>query len=136
MTSYDLDWLISVDDHVIEPPNVWVDRVPAKYRDGAPRMVRDGDDQCWLYEDKKVPTSGLCAVVGQDEGGVQPESRAVRRDAAGVLRPRRAARGHGPRRHPRVDLLPVVPALLRPALLGGEGQGARARSACRPTTTG
>ena len=22
-----LDWLISVDDHILEPPNVWVDRV-------------------------------------------------------------------------------------------------------------
>ena len=26
----ELDWLVSVDDHVIEPPNVWVDRAPAK----------------------------------------------------------------------------------------------------------
>ena len=25
-----LDWMISVDDHVIEPPSVWVDRLPAK----------------------------------------------------------------------------------------------------------
>ncbi len=25
-----LDWLISVDDHVIEPPNVWQDRVPKR----------------------------------------------------------------------------------------------------------
>ena len=53
-----LDWLISVDDHVIEPPNLWVDRVPAKDRDRAPRMVRDGDDEYWLYEDKRMPTLG------------------------------------------------------------------------------
>ncbi len=26
-TTYDLDWLISVDDHILEPPNLWVDRV-------------------------------------------------------------------------------------------------------------
>ena len=26
----ELDWLVSVDDHVIEPPNVWVDRLPAR----------------------------------------------------------------------------------------------------------
>ena len=25
--TYDLDWLISVDDHILEPPNLWVDRV-------------------------------------------------------------------------------------------------------------
>jgi hypothetical protein len=24
-----LDWLISVDDHILEPPNLWVDRVAA-----------------------------------------------------------------------------------------------------------
>ena len=28
--------IISVDDHVIEPPNVWQDRLPAKYKDDRP----------------------------------------------------------------------------------------------------
>ena len=37
----ELDWLVSVDDHVIEPPNVWVDRAPAKWRDDVPRLVDD-----------------------------------------------------------------------------------------------
>ncbi|ONH21862.1 amidohydrolase family protein [Pseudofrankia asymbiotica] len=32
--------LISVDDHVIEPGNVWQDRLPARYRDRGPRLVR------------------------------------------------------------------------------------------------
>ena len=31
--------LISVDDHVVEPPHVWADRLPAKYRDVGPRVV-------------------------------------------------------------------------------------------------
>src|SRR5262249_43654031 len=35
-----LPWFISVDDHVIEPPDVWTSRVPAKYRDAAPRYER------------------------------------------------------------------------------------------------
>ncbi len=35
-TEYNLDWLISVDDHILEPPNLWVDRVPKKDRDRAP----------------------------------------------------------------------------------------------------
>ena len=30
-----LDWLISVDDHILEPPNLWVDRGAAKDRDKA-----------------------------------------------------------------------------------------------------
>ena len=33
------DWIVSVDDHVIEPPNVWIDRLPAKYHDRAPAMA-------------------------------------------------------------------------------------------------
>ena len=27
--------LLSVDDHLIEPPHVWTDRLPAKYRESA-----------------------------------------------------------------------------------------------------
>ncbi len=40
LDSPELNWLVSVDDHVIEPPNVWLDRLPAKYRDVGPRMLR------------------------------------------------------------------------------------------------
>ena len=34
---------ISVDDHVVEPPHVFVDHIEPKFRDRAPRIVdRDG----------------------------------------------------------------------------------------------
>jgi hypothetical protein len=42
-TDSSLDWMISVDDHVIEPPGAWQDRVPARYKDVAPRMVEGPD---------------------------------------------------------------------------------------------
>ena len=32
--------IISVDDHVVEPPNVWQDRLPSKYAEVGPRVVR------------------------------------------------------------------------------------------------
>ena len=35
--------LISSDGHIVEPPDVWVDRVPAKYRDRCPRIERFPD---------------------------------------------------------------------------------------------
>ena len=35
-----LPMIISVDDHVVEPPNVWQDRLPSKYADIGPRIVR------------------------------------------------------------------------------------------------
>jgi predicted TIM-barrel fold metal-dependent hydrolase len=36
----DLPLIISVDDHVVEPPNLWMDRLPSSYRDIGPRVVR------------------------------------------------------------------------------------------------
>ena len=33
--------IISVDDHVIEHSNVWLDRLPAKYHDVGPRTVQE-----------------------------------------------------------------------------------------------
>ena len=58
--------LISVDDHIIEPPNVWVDRAPAKYKDRAPRVVPSDDgSEMWTYEDRAVPNSGLQALAGR-----------------------------------------------------------------------
>ena len=32
--------IISVDDHVVEPAGVWMDRLPSKYADIGPRIVR------------------------------------------------------------------------------------------------
>ena len=36
----ELPLIMSVDDHVVEPANVWSDRLPAKYVDVGPRIVR------------------------------------------------------------------------------------------------
>jgi predicted TIM-barrel fold metal-dependent hydrolase len=40
--------IISVDDHVIEPPNVWYDRLPRRDRDRGPRVVRDTHTVEWI----------------------------------------------------------------------------------------
>ena len=32
--------IISVDDHIMEPANVWQDRLPAKFKEVGPRLVR------------------------------------------------------------------------------------------------
>jgi predicted TIM-barrel fold metal-dependent hydrolase len=73
-TTYNLDWLISVDDHILEPPNLWVDRVAAKDRDRAPNMqVDDKGMDVWVYDGKKMPSSGLSAVVGKSKEEFSPE---------------------------------------------------------------
>ncbi len=68
-----LDWLISVDDHILEPPNLWLDRVATKDRDRAPHMETiDGMDY-WLYDGKRFPSSGLSAVAGKSKEEFSPE---------------------------------------------------------------
>jgi predicted TIM-barrel fold metal-dependent hydrolase len=69
--------LISVDDHVVEPPDMFEGRVPKKYADVAPRLVRkdDGTD-VWTYDGKEIPNIGLNAVAGRplEEYGMEPTS--------------------------------------------------------------
>ena len=36
----ELPMIVSVDDHVVEPANVWMDRLPSKYKDVGPRIIR------------------------------------------------------------------------------------------------
>lgn len=72
--------LISVDDHLIEHPRVWQDRLPAKYRDVGPKIVEQplGEGkpaaQVWKYEDRIYPYIGLNAVAGKkpEEYGLEP----------------------------------------------------------------
>jgi predicted TIM-barrel fold metal-dependent hydrolase len=68
-----LDWLISVDDHVLEPPDVWTSRLPAKDRDRAPHIETSDGMEYWLYDGKKMPHSGLSAVVGKAKEEFSPE---------------------------------------------------------------
>jgi predicted TIM-barrel fold metal-dependent hydrolase len=67
--------LVSVDDHVVEPPDMWEGRLPARWKDRVPRLVRkpDGTD-VWVFEGQQVPNVGLNAVAGRppDEYGMEP----------------------------------------------------------------
>jgi predicted TIM-barrel fold metal-dependent hydrolase len=67
--------VISVDDHLIEPPDLFAGRLPAALQEGAPRLVEDSDgSQCWIFEDNRYPNVGLNAVVGRprDEWSMEP----------------------------------------------------------------
>jgi predicted TIM-barrel fold metal-dependent hydrolase len=59
--------IVSVDDHVVEHPRVWLDRLPAKYADVAPRIERtpQGSD-VWIYENRQAGNFALNAVAGRD----------------------------------------------------------------------
>jgi predicted TIM-barrel fold metal-dependent hydrolase len=66
------EWMVSVDDHLIEPPHVWTARLPAKYKDVGPRIVNDDLGEAWFYEDKRIPTLGLSAAAGRSKEEFSP----------------------------------------------------------------
>jgi predicted TIM-barrel fold metal-dependent hydrolase len=58
--------LISVDDHIAEPADMFDAHVPAKYREFTPRVETDErGDQQWWYGDLKGRNLGLNAVAGK-----------------------------------------------------------------------
>jgi predicted TIM-barrel fold metal-dependent hydrolase len=66
--------ILSADDHIIEPPDLWVDRVPTKHRDRCPRIVERDGRQAWLYEDELtyIPMGSCRALPGHPEHGYPP----------------------------------------------------------------
>ena len=69
--------LVSVDDHVVEPPTMFEQHLPASYKAQAPRVVhkKDGSD-VWVFQGEQIPNIGLNAVVGRppEEYGMEPTS--------------------------------------------------------------
>ncbi len=61
--------LVSVDDHVVEPPSMqgyMRDHVPARFKARVPRVIRRADGtEAWLIEGTEVSTFGLNASAGR-----------------------------------------------------------------------
>src|SRR4051794_23534209 len=77
MTDIDDLILISVDDHVIEPPDLFVNHLDPKYMDRAPKLVRnDAGDDVWTFGSLVMETAALNAVAGRpkEEYGMEPQS--------------------------------------------------------------
>ena len=88
--------LISADGHVNEPPDVWVDRVPAALRDRAPKIVRFDEGDAWVIEGVSDPINfgmNACAGIAPEDmkgwcrfdeirrGGYDPAARIEEMDA-------------------------------------------------------
>jgi predicted TIM-barrel fold metal-dependent hydrolase len=93
--------MVSVDDHLVEPPDLFDHTLPERWRDRAPKVVRqpDGSD-VWTFEGQVIPNIGLNAVAGRpkEEYGIEPtafdemrpgcwdvDERVKDMDAGGVL---------------------------------------------------
>ena len=87
--------LVSADSHVNEPPDLWQDRVPAKFKDRAPRVERLAEGDAWILEGVADPVNfGWNACAGLDPkdmqgwvrfddiraGGYDPAARLVEMD--------------------------------------------------------
>jgi predicted TIM-barrel fold metal-dependent hydrolase len=77
--------LVSIDDHVVEPRDMFERHVPERWRDHAPRSVIDDDGvERWVFEGQHVGKAGLNAVVTwpKEEWGMDPASFAEMRPGA------------------------------------------------------
>jgi predicted TIM-barrel fold metal-dependent hydrolase len=101
--------IVSVDDHILEGPAIWADRLPARYQQAGPRLVREriGDNRwgctwqdVWHIEDVRVPLTRIDAPAGHPpedtddrpaiiddfrSGCTNPEGRLEDMTADGVL---------------------------------------------------
>jgi predicted TIM-barrel fold metal-dependent hydrolase len=69
--------LVSVDDHLCEPPGMFDEHLSKKWADEAPKVIRtDRGDDVWTFNGKTIPNVGLNAVAGRprEEYGVEPTS--------------------------------------------------------------
>jgi predicted TIM-barrel fold metal-dependent hydrolase len=67
--------LISVDDHLMEPPETFEGRLPAKLQDRAPKVVETEEGhQIWVFEDTPYFQVGFMCVAGrpQEDHRVEP----------------------------------------------------------------
>ncbi|MFA5885727.1 MAG: amidohydrolase family protein [Acidimicrobiia bacterium] len=91
--------LISADSHVTEPPDLWLERVPAGLRDRAPRMERFAEGDAWVLDGVADPINfgmNACAGLAPSEmkgwarfedlrrGGHDPAARLDEMDQDGV----------------------------------------------------
>src|SRR6185369_14670640 len=71
--------IASVDDHIVEPPDLLNKHIPAKWRSHAPKIEKatDGSD-VWVFEGRPHPNFALNAVAGRprEELGFEPSSYA------------------------------------------------------------
>jgi len=88
----ELPKIISVDDHVVEPPHLWQTWLPAKFRDRGPKVERRGigvmrhvgggsyeqtfvpdgpQGDCWVYEDLVYINKRHVAAVGFDRDDME-----------------------------------------------------------------
>ncbi len=66
--------VISVDDHLVEPPDMFEGRFPAKLQDQAPRIViNEHGHEVWQFDGQRFTQVGMNAVAGRRPESVKVE---------------------------------------------------------------
>lgn len=61
--------IVSVDDHLVEPPDLFEGRLERKFADRVPRVERDDSGfDWWTFEDERVPLLGADSLMGWERG--------------------------------------------------------------------
>jgi predicted TIM-barrel fold metal-dependent hydrolase len=91
--------LVSVDDHLMEPPHLFEGRLPKKFQERAPRVIEEANGgQAWQFEDQVFPITGADATLTWSGAGYfgqvrfdevrpamyDPKARLVDMDIAGI----------------------------------------------------
>ena len=116
--------LVSVDDHLVEPPDLFDKHIPAKYKNDVPKLIQreDGTD-AWVFEGQEATNVGLNAVAGRppEEYGTEPTKLSEIREGCYDIHERiRDMNANGVA---AAYELPVLSAVLRTVLRPRAGQG-------------
>jgi predicted TIM-barrel fold metal-dependent hydrolase len=90
---------ISVDDHLVEPANLWTSRLPKEYVDRGPRLLSMDYGDAWAFEDRVDPWIATICSIGTKSteleyygrysdlhpGCVDPAARVADMDRIGML---------------------------------------------------
>ena len=76
--------IASVDDHIVEPPDMFKNQLTESERASAPHIVERDGSQIWVWDDLERANIGLNAVVGRvkNEWGMEPNRFEFMRKAA------------------------------------------------------
>ncbi len=115
--------IISADDHVQEPKDMWQQRVPAKLRDRAPKVVKVDGGDVWMLEGQVVMKMGMNVAAGKKFEEYKLEGETYQTIRAGSFDPTRTAQRHGRRRGGSAGAVPQ-------RILGVHGGGCELQLAC------
>ena len=138
--------IISVDDHIVEPPHLWDTWLPARFRDRGPKAERRGIGEmehigggtyrqsfdpdgpqadCWVYEDLVYINKRHVAAVGFDRDDMTMSPITYDEMRPGCYEPTARIADNEANWVEAIAVLPHLPALLRPDVPRSQGQGAR-----------